>query len=423
MNGEEILSNQAQLAYPEGIEETILKQVDERKQQIKDTLGELIAIPTANPPGQSYRQCIQYLSKMLQAWEIEHRIIPVPYKDNDRFSIIGSDGNGNKGLHFHGHYDVVPADSPDQFQPHIKNDCVYGRGSADMKSGIVAMLFAILIIKEMGIKTGGKITFSIVPDEETGGKLGIEYLFKSGYLPLPSTSLLGMLMPEPTSGLVWNASKGALTCRIRIKGKFAHVGLAHEGENAFEHMVTLANDFLKLKKKIDTRKTNLPVEPREANRSVMLIGGETGSGFNFNTVPENAFFTIDRRFNPEEKLEEVKQEINQILDEHRKKGIKLETDIIQEADSSISGTKTLAAEALQQSFRYVTGKEPKFILCPGVCETRYFSKQGVPAYAYGPGLLEQAHSPKEFVALNSVFDCTKIYALTALKLLSPGRGM
>ncbi|NIM10784.1 MAG: ArgE/DapE family deacylase [Candidatus Aminicenantes bacterium] len=400
------------------LEETILKQVDDQKRQIVNTLCELIAIPTANPPGRSYRQCIQYLSTMLQAWEIEHRTITVPYKDNDRFSIIGSYGKGNKGLHFHGHYDVVPADSPDQFQPEVKNDSVYGRGSADMKSGLAAILFAIHIIKEMGIKPEGKLTFSIVPDEETGGKLGTEHLFKSGYLPLPSTSLLGMVMPEPTSGKIWNASKGALTCRIRIKGKFAHVGLAHQGENAFEYMVTLANDFLKLKKKIDTRKTRLPIEPREANRSIMLIGGETGSGANFNTVPENAFFTIDRRFNPEEKLEEVKQEINQILDEHREKGIKLETDVIQEADSSMSGTKTRVAEALQQSIAYVTGKEPGFILCPGVCETRFFTREGVPAYAYGPGLLEHAHSPKEFVALNSVLDCTKIYALTALKLLT-----
>ena len=401
------------------IEETILKQVDARKQQIKDTLCDLIAIPTANPPGQSYKQCIEYLSKMLQTWQIEHRTIPVSNKDNNRFSIIGSYGNGNLGLHFHGHYDVVPADSPDQFHPHVENGCVYGRGSADMKSGIVAMLFAIRIIKDMGIKLGGKLTFSLVPDEETGGRLGIEYLFKSGYLPPPSTSLLGMLMPEPTSGLVWNASKGALTCRIRIKGKFAHVGLAHEGENAFEHMVTLVNDFLKLKKEIDTRKTTLPVDPPGTNRSVMLIGGETGSGFNFNTVPENAFFTIDRRFNPEEKLEDVKQEIFQILDEHRKKGIKIETDVIQEAESSISGTNTMAAEKLKQSFRAVTGKDPVFILCPGVCETRYFSKLGVPAYGYGPGLLEHAHSSQEFVDLNSVFDCTKIYALTALKLLTP----
>ncbi len=400
-------------------EETILKQVDERKQQIKDTLCELIAIPTTNPPGQYYWQCIQYLSKMLQAWGIEHRTIPVPNKDNNRFSIIGSYGIGNQGLHFHGHYDVVPGNSPEQFHPYIENDCLYGRGSADMKSGIVAMLFAIRIIKEMGINPGGKLTFSLVPDEETGGSLGIEYLFKSGYLPLPSTSLLGMLMPEPSSGLVWNASKGALSCRIRIKGKFAHVALAHDGENAFEHMVTLANDFLELKKKIDSRKTNSPVDPPGTNRSVMLIGGETGSGFNFNTVPENAFFTIDRRFNPEEKLDEVKQEIFQILDEHRKNGINIETDVFQEAESSISGTNTTAAEALKQSFTAVTGKEPVFILCPGVCETRYFSMLGVPSYGYGPGLLEHAHSSNEFVALDSVFDCTKIYALTALKLLTP----
>jgi acetylornithine deacetylase/succinyl-diaminopimelate desuccinylase-like protein len=84
-----------------------------------------------------------------------------------------------KSLHFHGHYDVVPEFSPDQFVPRLKGDRLYGRGSSDMKGGLVAMLFTLRAIKECGLELNGKLTFSIVADEETGGRLGTQYLFDS----------------------------------------------------------------------------------------------------------------------------------------------------------------------------------------------------------------------------------------------------
>lgn len=397
-------------------EQEIKKRVDDLHQQMVDTLCDLIVIPTANPPGDSYEPCTHYLTRILESWQVDHRIITAPHKDNNRFSIIGSHGYGTKGLHFHGHYDVVPADSARQFRPEIKENRVYGRGSADMKSGLVVMLFALRILRDMGIKLKGKLSFSIVPDEETGGKLGTEYLFKSGLLP--QTSLVGMLMPEVTSGVIWHASKGALTYKIEVIGKSAHVALAHEGENSFEHMVTLAHSFLELKKKIAGRVTKLSVTPPEAKRSNLLLGGESGSGVNFNIVPQRAFFTIDRRFNPEERMQDVEQEIKEVLDKNKKKGMKLEVEVIQEGDSSLSSPTSQVAEVLSQAIYDITGKKALFSLCPGLCETRFFSQRGIPAYAYGPGLLEYAHGPGEFVEIDRMLDCTKVYALTALRLLN-----
>ena len=393
----------------------IEERIKEYRQQIIDMLCELVAIPTVNPPGQSYRECVDYLSSKLREWKIEHRLISVPDGKYPRFSILGAYGSGGKCLHFHGHYDVVPADSPDQFKPRIQEDRLYGRGSSDMKGGLVAMLFALRAIKESGLKIMRKITFSLVPDEESGGRLGTQYLMEAGLLPQVE---LGMLMPEPTSGKVWNANKGALTYRVKTKGKYAHVGLEHEGINAFEHMVEVAHSLLKLKKDIQKRKTRLAVNPPGANRSVLLIGGESESGINFNVVPDRAFFTIDRRLNPEEKLDDAKKELMQIFNEYKKKGFELEIELLQEGESSVASRESPLASALKQSITDITGKNPSFELCPGLCEIRFFNNRGIPGYAYGPGLLEVSHGQEENVSINDILNCTVVYALTALRLLS-----
>jgi acetylornithine deacetylase/succinyl-diaminopimelate desuccinylase-like protein len=162
----------------------------------------------------------------------------------------------------------------------------------------------------------------------------------------------------------------------------------------------------------------LPITPPEAKQSNLLLGGVCGSGINFNIVPARAFFTIDRRFNPEERMKDVEEEIMAVLDKNREKGMKLAVDVIQKGNSSLSSPTSRTAEALNHAIKDVTGEKALFSLCPGLCETRFFSQQGIPAYAYGPGLLENAHSPGEFVEIERMLDCTKVYALTAFKLLN-----
>jgi acetylornithine deacetylase/succinyl-diaminopimelate desuccinylase-like protein len=102
-----------------------------------------------------------------------------------------------------------------------------------MKGGIVSMLYSIRALQECRMDLNGKIALTLVPDEETGGARGSAWLAAQGLL---GRNGVGMLMPEPTSGVVWNANRGAISLRVSVRGKSAHVGLQHRGENSFEQM-------------------------------------------------------------------------------------------------------------------------------------------------------------------------------------------
>ncbi|MFP4083149.1 MAG: M20/M25/M40 family metallo-hydrolase [Candidatus Aminicenantes bacterium] len=114
-------------------EKEIKERIQEYRAQILETLSELIAIPTVNPPGKFYRKCVHYLSEKLRSWGVRHRVAEVPHGKFPRFSVLGYWGEGRETLHFHGHYDVVPADSSSHFRADIQGDRLYGRGSSDMK--------------------------------------------------------------------------------------------------------------------------------------------------------------------------------------------------------------------------------------------------------------------------------------------------
>jgi succinyl-diaminopimelate desuccinylase len=385
------------------------------REAITTMLADLVAIPTVNPPALSYRECTDYLAGVLARWGIEHRVVTVTDGDRPRFSIIGSCGAGESGLHLHGHYDVVSAQSPDQFRAERRDGRLYGRGTADMKGGIVAMLFALRAIQQCGIELSKAVTLTLVPDEETGGGLGMRHLAAERLLPSPR---FGALMPEPSSRrVIWNACRGALTLRVRVKGKATHGAIPQAGLNAFEGMVGVMNDMLALKQRVLARRTALPMTPPDASRSVMLLGGASGSGVDSNVVPESAWFSIERRFNPEETLAQVRGELDQVLDQHRARGLEIDVETFQESDACVSPAEARLGRVLAEAIEDVTGAPARSELCPGVLETRFFCTGGIPGYGYGPGLLEVSHGPDEYVELDALFDCTAAYALTAARLL------
>jgi acetylornithine deacetylase/succinyl-diaminopimelate desuccinylase-like protein len=134
-------------------------------------------------------------------------------------------------------------------------------------------------------------------------------------------------------------------------------------------------------------------------------------------VPAECWFTVDRRINPEENLEEERAKLIGVLENCKREGIPVEWEILQEGRSSSCRKEEPLGEALARSVRRVTGEPPRFEMCPGLLETRFYAEQGVSAYAYGPGLLSVAHGPKEYVDLRRVTDCAAIYALTGMEML------
>ena len=109
----------------------------------------------------------------------------------------------------------------------------------------------------------------------------------------------------------------------------------------------------------------------------------------------------------------------EVLESCKREGIPLEWEILQKGASSACREEEPLGEALARSVLAVTGEAPRFEMCPGLLEIRFYAAQGVPAYAYGPGLLSVAHGPNEYVDLRKVLDCSAVYAHAALEMLHP----
>ncbi len=385
-------------------------------------LAQLVSVRTENPPGTNYRACADLLERAVcnaglacERHEFPASAATCGSANESAPSLTATFGNGKRTLYFHGHYDVVPAQSVEQFQPVQKEHFVFGRGACDMKGGIVSMLYAIRALQECRVELDGKIALTLVSDEETGGARGSAWLAAQGLL---GRAGIGMLLPEPTSGVVWNANRGAISLRVKVLGKSAHVGLQHRGENSFEQMVRVVERLQSLKREVEQRKTSHALGGEQNRNSILMIGGESGGGANFNVVPEQSWFTVDRRINPEENFETEKQSLLGVLEGCRLDGIRLEWQIFQEGSAAVCSAEEKLGRALTNSVKAVTGEPPQFEMCPGLLEIRFYNALKIPAYAYGPGLLSVAHGPNECVDMRKVRDCAAIYALTAIEMLS-----
>jgi acetylornithine deacetylase/succinyl-diaminopimelate desuccinylase family protein len=377
---------------------------------------DLVRIPTENPPGSHYRECTQRICQELERLALPYQVVEVPgYADRPRYNLLSFYGSGKRTLYFHGHYDVVPAHRPAQFEPRVEGGRLYGRGAADMKAALATMIYAARLLQELEVPLRGRIGLCIVADEETGGQGGSRYLQEVGLL---GQDALAMLTAEPTGGVIWNANRGAVTLQITVQGKAAHVGLQHEGINAFEGMLKVAGALQTLKAEVEGRRTSYHIVPEAAAHSILMLGGRVEGGTNFNVVPETCTFTLERRFNPEEDLETERARLFDMLESVRRQGIRLDVQVLQEGYSSGVAEDLPVATALAETIREVTGERPAFAMCPGILEIRWYARQGIPAFAYGPGLLEVSHGPDEYVELERVYQHTILYALVAARLLS-----
>ncbi len=365
-----------------------------------DLTKRLIAIPSENPPGNQYEECARVLFDELDRLGFDD-------VRREGACVLASAGPGTRTLYFSGHYDVVPAQSRDQFQPRMQGGNLFGRGSSDMKSGLAAMIHAAAAVRDEGLLKTGRIGIVLVPDEETAGSHGSRSLDAHGLLGRDG---IGMLTPEPTGGVIWNANRGAISLRVTMRGKTAHVGRQFEGVNAFERALPAMARLADIKKEVELRETRYKIAPAAARRSILMLGGRVEAGTSFNVTPDFCSFTIERRVNPEESLEAEKRRLHSVLE-----GFEIET--LQEGAAAATPAREPLGVILSHNIASLTGEEPAFEMCPGLLETRFYAAHGIPAYAYGPGLLTVAHGPDEFVPIRNIGQCAIIYALTAAEML------
>ena len=375
--------------------------IDDEREAMVALLAELVAIASENPPGAEYDACLATLADGMRAAGLSPDRVGIRTA-LPRAALRGFVGNSGPTLYFHGHYDVVPAFSRDQFQPRVEGDTLFGRGSSDMKSGLVAMLFAARALIRSRTRLHGRLGLLFVPDEETGGSDGSGALAASGELARDG---IGMLLPEPTSGRIWHSNRGAFTAEVTVSGRAAHVGMQHLGTNAVERAVPILDRLFALKRELDAR------------GSILLVGGRVEAGSNFNVVPESCRFSVDRRTNPDEDHDLERRRLVDLI-ERGGDGTNVSIRVIQEGQSAASSMDQPLARMLTHAVTCVTGQTPEAEMCPGLLETRFYAAAGVPAYAYGPGLLSVSHGPNEFVRISRMIECAKIYALVAAAQLA-----
>lgn len=393
--------------------------LDERTEEMAHLLERLVAVDSENPPGRALGRCAQVLREAMDRLGLSPEIIDIvdPSGELDDPCVVrGTAGDGDRLIYFHGHFDVVPAQNRGQFTAVRRDGRIIGRGTADMKGGIVSMLYGAAAAKELGLLGDGRIVVHLVCDEETGSVVGAGHL-RAAELIEPAA--LAMVTAEPSGGSIWNAARGAVSVRVDIRGREAHVGQANLGVNAFQHMLHIARPVERYAAEMAERHTGFPMDVNDARGTMLVVGGLSGGGSNFNVVPGSAFFTVDGRYNPEEDLEgELKRLTGLIEDAAREIDADVSIHTTQLQPSACTEQDHPAAVALARVVTDVQGAPARFEMCAGILEIRWYAQLGIPAFGYGAGRLDVSHGPDEYIDEAAMRRCAAVYALYAGDMLS-----
>jgi succinyl-diaminopimelate desuccinylase len=275
-----------------------------------EVLKDLISIDTTVPPGLNYDKAIGYLEPLFKesGFDTQRLIIPAEHAEGreGRVNLVcHRREKGKPRLIFYGHIDVVPAEGWDAFKPRVEAGKLYGRGAADMKGSIVALLEAMQSLK--GKPLNFDVLVMVTTDEESSQASQLQHLRQ--YLePVAGAYFFSL---DSSFGYVSIAALGALHVDIKVIGKSVHSGLSHLGENAIEKASPLIQALLDLKHKVEQRKSSVPTHPdtklsrMEGRLNINMIKG----GIKVNVVPDECLISVDRRLIPEENLEDARKEL------------------------------------------------------------------------------------------------------------------
>lgn len=378
-------------------------------------LSDIISIDTSVPPGLNYGEAIHYLEPLFRRTGFETQEIGIP----ERFAegrkgrvnlICHRREKGKPRLIFYGHIDVVPAEGWDAFHPRIENGKIYGRGAADMKGAIVALLLGLQAVKEKHLKYDTSVM--ITTDEETSQASQIRYLAQ--FLQPVSGAYVFSL--DSSFGYVAIANLGVLQMDIKVGGKSVHSGLAHLGENAVEKANVLMDALLKLKAKVVQRKSEVDVHPdtglskMEAKLNINKIDG----GLKVNIIPDQCLVSVDRRLIPEENLEEAEKELIDTLSSV--KDVKWEVERAFRIPT-VPPCQDPMVDELAQIIREVTGQSGKFgEMGSGDLPYIVASEWGGKEFGLGASRAEcNIHGKEEFVYRKDIEDLAEIIS----RFLSP----
>jgi succinyl-diaminopimelate desuccinylase len=417
----------------------LFEAIDARRDEVAELTAELIRIPTVNPPGLDYGPCAELIGERLKrrGFEVTYVRAEGAPGDSDahpRINVIARREGGRPGpcVHFNGHIDVVEPGqgwSLDPFAGLIRDGRVWGRGACDMKGGIAAAIVAAEALIDSGLDLPGAIEISGTADEESGGYGGVAWLAERGWFSKPRVD--HVIIPEPLNvDRVCIGHRGVWWAEIETKGQIAHGSMPFLGDSAIRHMnaVTEAIEH-QLYPALAARRSDMPVVPDGARTSTLNInsihGGQAesvGGGLPSPLVADSCRMVIDRRFLIEERLSDVRGEVLAILEtlSRERAGFDYVLRELFAVEPVMTDKDGPVAAATARAVRKVLGREPQFICSPGTYDQKHVDRIGKlkDCIAYGPGVLDLAHKPDEWVGIDDMVASAKVMALATLGLLN-----
>ena len=329
-----------------------------------------------------------------------------------RPNLIGTLNRGDGPVvHLNGHYDVVPVGNDwtrDPFGGELDDGWIYGRGAADMKSGLAAQVIAVEALRRT--EWAGTIVQSAVPDEETVGvrNAGMGWLVEQG---LVKADALIITEPFGPHG-VGIGHKGAIWGEITLHGKQAHGSSPRLGVNAVEAMARyLAAIDRDLRPKLDARTTSYGVTPDEPRATLSFDTIRGGAATNI--VPDRCTVTFNRRLVPGEDLDEARRELLAPLEGQH-----------YDYRETYSTAPVLVSEhepVVQAAIRAVKqlGLTPELLISAGSDDQRFVvNGAGITnSLVYGPGTTGLSHVSDERISVEDLVLGTKGLALILADLL------
>ena len=413
------------------------RRVEDKREELISLTQDLVKIPTVNPPGEFYSDCVEYLNKRFKSKGFNTQIIRATGTpgDTDRYprqNIVANISNGEGPcVHFNSHIDVVAVGSgwtQPPFEGKVVGDKIYGRGSCDMKGGLAASIIAVESYLELNPNFTGSIELSGTADEETGGYGGVGYLAEKGILAKPRID--HVIIPEPLNkDRICLGHRGVWWAEIETLGKIAHGSMPFDGDSAIRHMHALLDRFEKeLYPILKNKKTDMPVVPDGAKESTLNInsihGGESEEfdGLPSPLVADSCRIIIDRRFLIEEKLEDVKQEVSSILEDLTtdREGFLFKLRDLFEVIPSLTPEEAPVVQAVKRAVNEVMGSPPEMVVSPGTYDQKHIDRIGKleDCIAYGPGILTLAHQADEYVNISDMIDSACVMGLALDDLLN-----
>lgn len=374
----------------------------------------LVRVPSTNDParGRNERPAADLVAARMREWGWRPEVYEAAPGRPNVVAVVEGGGGDGPTLMFEGHTDVVTEGdlsswTVDPFGGEIRDGRLWGRGSADMKSGLAATLYATRALQLAG-PFPGRIKVCALADEE-GLMIGAHHFVSSGL----TADVDGAIVAEPEAGEICAVAKGALRLRVDLTGKMAHGAMPQHGRNPIQAAGSLLVGLRSLQ---DELQAGHPAHEHLGEVYVTPTVLRAGSEEQVNVIPATASVFVDVRTIPGVEHKEIADRVAALAS---RDGIAAEVSMLVDRPPVDVPVSDPVVAALAAAHRTVTGQEPVYGGVPGTTDGTVLTHWGgIPSVVYGPGGKWIAHQADEFVEVEEIVRCTRVFAEAARRFLS-----